>query len=282
MSARYVFRLDDITPGMHWEKFWALLSLLRAHNIKPLLGIVPDNQDPSLEVREPHPDFWAVMRKLQDEDCVDFAQHGYQHTLSLTPAAAILGPDLGIKQMSEFAGLPREIQRQKIKNGREILKHNGIHTNAWMAPNHTFDHNTLTALREEGFRSVTDGIALFPFSTHGLIFIPQQSWQPRWMPCGVHTICLHTNEITPLAVRRLRHFLRRPYIFSRFSEEIGAFTASSTRARMLDSIFYQGYRTLRRFRTQQGDARSYQLRRSQPTLNAPLAAGALLPSRLRN
>jgi predicted deacetylase len=260
MSARYIFRLDDITPGMQWGKFWALLSLLHAHNIKPLLGIVPDNQDPSLEVSSPRHDFWAVMRQLQEEDRVDFAQHGYQHTLYPTPGAAMLGPDLGIKEMSEFAGFPHEIQRQKIKNGREILQRNGIHTSAWMAPNHTFDHNTLTALRQEGFQSITDGIALFPYSTHGLIFIPQQSWNPRWMPCGVQTICFHTNEITPGAVRSLRHFLRRPYNFSRFSEEVRAFTTCSATATMLDSIFYHGYRTLRRLRRRGRYAPSYHVR----------------------
>jgi predicted deacetylase len=278
MSARYIFRLDDITPGMHWGKFWALLSLLRAHNIKPLLGIVPDNQDPSLEVCSPHPDFWGVMRQLQEEDCVDFAQHGYQHTLYPAPDAAMLGPDLGIKEMSEFASFPYEIQRLKIKTGKQILEDNGIHTNAWMAPNHTFDHNTLTALQDEGFRSVTDGISLFPYSEHGLIFIPQQSWEPRWIPCGVLTICLHTNEITPQTVRALRHFLRRPYNFTRFSEEVSKFDSSSTRT-MLDSFFYHGYRTLRRLQSRQHDACSRRARLSSPAIDSPLAAGALLSSR---
>ncbi|MEY4702058.1 MAG: hypothetical protein RL326_2245 [Pseudomonadota bacterium] len=278
MSARYIFRMDDITPGMHWGRFWALLSLFRAHNIKPLLGVVPDNQDSSLDVSTPHPDFWGVMRKLQDEDCVDFAQHGYQHTLYPAPDAAILGRDLGIKEMSEFASFPYEIQREKIKNGKRIMEHNGIHTDAWMAPNHTFDHNTLAALRDEGFQSVTDGIALFPYSAHGLIFIPQQSWRPRWMPCGVQTICLHTNEVTPLEVRALRHFLRRPYQFSRFSEEVRQFEPTSTRA-MLDSMFQGSYRTLRRFTARRANTPSCRVKLSSSEMETPLVAGQLLPSR---
>jgi hypothetical protein len=217
------------------------------------------------------------MRNLQDEDCVDFAQHGYQHTLYPAPDAAILGPDLGIKEMSEFASFPYEIQREKIKNGRQILAHNGIHANAWMAPNHTFDHNTLAALRDEGFQSVTDGIALFPYSAHGLIFIPQQSWKPRWMPCGVQTICLHTNEVTPIAVRALRHFLRRPYHFSRFSEEVRQFEPTSTRA-LLDSVFQGGYRTLRRFTPCRGSTRPYRVKFSPSEIDSTLTTPQLLPS----
>ncbi len=277
MSARYIFRMDDITPGMHWGKFWALLSLFRAHNIKPLLGVVPDNQDPALDVSAPHPDFWGVLRKLQDEDCVDFAQHGYQHTLYPAPGAAILGPDLGIKEMSEFASFPYEIQRDKIKNGKRILELNGINTDVWMAPNHTFDHNTLAALRHEGFRSVTDGIALFPYSAHGLIFLPQQNWRPRWMPCGVQTICLHTNEVTPRTVRALRHFLRRPYYFSRFSEEVRRFEPSLRRG-ALDSLFHGGYRTLCHLKPRRRNEHSYHLKIAPTAVDSSLQRGALLPS----
>lgn len=278
MSARYIFRLDDITPGMHWGKFWALLSLFRAHNIKPLLGVVPDNQDSSLEVAPHHSDFWEVMRQLRDDDCVDFAQHGYQHNLYPAPRAAILDLSFGIKEMSEFAGFPYDIQRQKIRNGKEILERNGIHSTAWMAPNHTFDHNTLTALRDEGFRSVTDGISLFPYAAHGLIFIPQQSWKPRWMPCGVQTVCIHTNEMTPLAIRALRHFLRRPYIFSRFSDEVRRFTPNSARA-LLDATFQQSYRVARRLKTRLQSRTPYRAKLSPLETDSPLVTRQLLPSR---
>jgi hypothetical protein len=180
--------------------------------------------------------------------------------------------------MSEFAGFPYDIQRQKIRNGKEILERNGIHSTAWMAPNHTFDHNTLTALRDEGFRSVTDGISLFPYAAHGLIFIPQQSWKPRWMPCGVQTVCIHTNEMTPLAIRALRHFLRRPYIFSRFSDEVRRFTPNSARA-LLDATFQQSYRVARRLKTRLQSRTPYRAKLSPLETDSPLVTRQLLPSR---
>ncbi len=240
MSARYLFRLDDITPTMDWGRFRALISLFRNHNVKPLLGIVPDNRDPTLDREPPNPRFWDEMLTLQNEDAVDFAQHGYQHTVSLRPGAALLGPEVGIKEMSEFAGDPLEHQHARIARGKKILSEHGITSTTWMAPNHSFDSNTLQALRECNFTAVTDGISLFPFEQNGLIFIPQQTWRPRWMPCGVQTICLHTNDISPHDVKRLRVFLRRPYTFSRFSEEVRSFAHTPTRA-IFNGAFRSAY-----------------------------------------
>jgi hypothetical protein len=88
-----------------------------------------------------------------------------------------------------------------------------------MAPNHSFDLNTLKALKQCGFTAVTDGISLYPFRLEGLVFIPQQLWRPRWMPHGVITICLHTNDMRAKHVKALRTFLRRPFHFTSFSKE---------------------------------------------------------------
>ena len=92
-----------------------------------------------------------------------------------------------------------------------------------MAPNHSYDRNTLKALKENSFTAVSDGVALFPYRENGLIFVPQASWRPRWMPLGVHTICIHTNSITPHEVKRLRVFMRRPLNFTRFSEVVSRY-----------------------------------------------------------
>jgi len=247
MSARYIFRMDDITPTMDWNKFWSLLSLFMNHGVKPLLGIVPDNRDPKLNIRAPHPHFWDIMRHLQERDLVDFSQHGYQHTLEHRPGAALLGTRFGIKEMSEFAGEPYTSQLHKIRAGKKILEEQGIRTSYWMAPNHSFDRPTLRALRESGFTAITDGIALFPFMLEGLLCVPQQTWYPRWMPFGVQTICLHSNDITPSMVQSIRRFLRRPFHFSRFSRE-AASNGCGTLRRMCNSGFsaaYQGARALR-------------------------------------
>lgn len=219
MGAAYIFRLDDITPGMDWDRFWALMHLFRRHGIKPLLGIVPDNRDQNLNRRPPYAPFWDTMRRLVDSDEIDIAQHGYQHILVHRPGAASLGPSVGIrKEVSEFAGDTYIDQAFRISEGKKILAQRGLSTTYWMAPNHSFDGNTLKALRCNGFTAVSDGIALYPYMERGLLFVPQTSWRARWMPCGVHTICLHTNTITPNQIKELRLFLRRPYYFARFKD----------------------------------------------------------------
>lgn len=202
MQAKYIFRLDDITPTMNWENFWRVMDLFRRWRVKPLLGIVPDNEDPELVVQRPRPDFWQIMRELQRDGLADFAQHGYQHLL-------------GTKR-SEFVGLPYEVQYEKIKKGQEILEREGIHTKIWMAPAHSFDTNTLKALVNLGFYAVSDGIALYPFRRRGLIFVPQQLWRPRWFPFGTFTICLHINPPQFLrTLKEIEQFLfARPSIIS--------------------------------------------------------------------
>ena len=42
-------RLDDITPDMDWQRFYAFKALLDKYQVKPLIGIVPDNRDENLK-----------------------------------------------------------------------------------------------------------------------------------------------------------------------------------------------------------------------------------------
>lgn len=254
MAATYIFRLDDITPAMDWGRFWALLQLFKRHGIKPLLGIVPDNRDPNLNRGPAHADFWEILRSLKSADDIDIAQHGYQHILVHRPKASILGPSEGIrKEVSEFAGDTYNDQAFRIKEGRLILEKNGLSTNHWMAPNHSYDGNTLSALRDNGFTALSDGVALFPYTEGGLVFVPQTSWKPRWMPFGVHTVCLHANTVTPREIKNLRLFLRRPYNFRRFSqvaEESAEFIKNESRSysanELIRSTLSQTYSTLYR------------------------------------
>lgn len=58
-------RMDDITPDMDWENFTAFEKMFEAYGILPLLGIVPDNQDPKLAVGKAREDFWDKMKALQ-------------------------------------------------------------------------------------------------------------------------------------------------------------------------------------------------------------------------
>ena len=248
MNARYIFRMDDITPTMDWDRFWALFRLFNRHRIKPLLGIVPDNRDPHLECRPPQEHFWETMRNLGERGFVEFGQHGYQHLLTRKPGAALLRATHGTTVMkSEFAGYSYSDQLLKIQEGQKLLLAQGIKTPYWIAPNHSFDHTTLKALHASGFSAVSDGISLHPYEHLGLIFVPQQFWRPTWMPTGVYTICLHTNEITNREIQHIRQFLRKPVRFSSFGHEVSTF--NDRRSSMVtNSLFKSGYAGARQLR----------------------------------
>ena len=38
-------RLDDITPDMDWEGFLRFKALLDRYQVKPLIGVIPQNRD---------------------------------------------------------------------------------------------------------------------------------------------------------------------------------------------------------------------------------------------
>ncbi|HQH28249.1 MAG TPA: DUF2334 domain-containing protein [Oligoflexia bacterium] len=211
--ARYLFRIDDVAPTMNWESFWTLMRLFQRSGVKPLLGIVPDNRDQRLAPEKAHPEFWDRMRLLQSEQAADFGQHGYQHLLMPINK----GPRL---KFSEFATLSYEEQLRRITAGQRLLRDQGILAEYWVAPHHSYDRNTLRALKSCGFKAVSDGAGLYPFIERGLVFVPQQFWRPRLMPCGVITILLHTNRVSGEEMRKIEEFVNQPLRFSSFSTEV--------------------------------------------------------------
>ena len=179
-------RMDDITPTMHWDNFEYMRQMCKELNIQPIIGVVPENQDPVLMVNEEREDFWDIMRECQAEGWV-IAQHGYQHVYETKDSGL-----LKLKDASEFAGLTYEVQYEKLRKGQEILEKEQLHATMFMAPGHTYDKNTLRALADLGFQSVTDGYAERPYRYKGLNFLPCKISAPK-QPKAVDTICLHIN-----------------------------------------------------------------------------------------
>jgi len=245
MGARYLFRMDDITPTMNWRKFWRVLSVFERRRITPLLGLVPDNRDTRLDEGPAHPDFWTIMSALASRGSIEVAQHGYQHILKSRPGAGILNTRFDLRDWTEFAGDPYEDQVRRIRLGQSILERHGLTAKFWIAPNHSFDQNTLKALDASGFTAVSDGIALFPYRQDNLIFIPQQFWRPRRMPCGVVTVCLHANSISNADVRRLEGMLDKLVTFTSFAQEVDHYRPNHA-ATVFDRPFAAAYRLVRR------------------------------------
>ena len=187
-KARYLLRFDDICPTMKWGIWREIEALLLEKNVKPILAVVPENQDPLLMLDNPVPDFWDRVRRWQSLGWT-IALHGYQHKYVNSRKGL-----MGISPYSEFTGLPREDQEERLRRGMEIFRQQGIHTDVFVAPAHSFDRTTLSLLPKCGLKIVSDGLSRFPYRTkEGLFWIPQQVWRFASKRSGVWTVCFHHN-----------------------------------------------------------------------------------------
>ncbi len=201
---RYLIRFDDICPTMDWTIWNAVEELLIAHDIKPIMAVIPDNQDPKLMIAPPAPDFWDRVRAWQARGWA-IGLHGYQHRYVNAEAGV-----LGLRKQSEFAGLSYEAQHEKLRLGLEIFAREGVRADAWVAPSHSFDWATVEALSDLGIRTISDGLALRPYrDERGSVWIPQQFALMRAMPWGVWTFCYHAGDFTEKGMKAFKGRLAR-------------------------------------------------------------------------
>ncbi|MGI6423718.1 MAG: DUF2334 domain-containing protein [Tepidanaerobacteraceae bacterium] len=203
MGAKYIFRLDDIAENMKWNNFFLLKEIFAKHNIKPIIGVIPNNEDEELLKLPKCPfNFWEETRNLQKLGW-SIALHGFNHKY-ITKNAGIFG----VNNFSEFAGVPYYIQNQKIQEGKFIFEQHGLKIDAFMAPAHTLDKTTLKALIDNNIYTVTDGFCLYPYYYEEILFVPQLLSTPRKMPFGIYTWCLHPNNMTEGSIREIEKFIK--------------------------------------------------------------------------
>lgn len=187
-------RMDDITPGMDWDKFHTFYKMLKDKGIYPLLGVVPNNQDNNLNIREDVTEevFWEKVRNLKKDGCV-IAMHGYDHIYTTKK-----GGLFPLNNFSEFAGVDYTEQKRQLELGKKILEANDIETDFFMAPAHSYDVNTLKALKECGFDKITDGFGINPYTYKQLTFYPIAFKQSKSLKRqkGITTFVVHSNTLS--------------------------------------------------------------------------------------
>lgn len=206
MKNQYLLRLDDACPTMDREKWERIEDLLDRYGIKPMVGVIPHNEDSKQEVSPADTNFWNKVHKWEDKGWA-IALHGYNHCYSSNGGLLGLNP---MWSRSEFAGLSYEEQRGKIRKGIAIMREQGFNPKYFFAPSHTFDENTLMALCEESdIRIISDTIATKPYRYKEFVFIPQFGGQCREMKLGgVFTFCLHPTTMEDEAFERTEYFLK--------------------------------------------------------------------------
>jgi predicted deacetylase len=196
MAANFIIRFDDLCPEMNWIVWERIEKILDKYEIKPIAAIVPLNSDPFLMVSSPRLDFWKKASEWQKKGWA-IGLHGYTHVYETKNAGII-----GLNSRSEFAGLPLATQKYKIDSAVEIFSKNEINIDVWVAPAHSFDANTLLALKARGVNIVSDGYFRRVVNADGITWVPQQLW--RFIPksSGVWTVCYHHNAWTESDVEK--------------------------------------------------------------------------------
>lgn len=194
---KIIFRLDDICPDMNYDKFERIRDLFLKYNVKPLIGLIPNNEDEKLKFERTKGSnvddnfIWEELLVLQNESGWDVALHGYKHEY-VTKDGGILN----INNQSEFAGVNFDEQLSKIKKGKDIIEKRGFKIKCFMAPAHSFDENTIKAIKKSEIEIITDGVGVYPYDIYeDVIAFPVPATIFRNFPVGIYTICLHPNTM---------------------------------------------------------------------------------------
>ncbi len=199
----YFMRLDDACEKRNTANWERMEALLDRYGIAPLVGIIPHCEDPDMEGWPVDPAFWGETVSRWIKKGWVPALHGWNHVCithegGLNPA----------QKRSEFAGVPLDTQKQKIADGVSVFREHGIEPAVFFAPSHTFDKNTLEALKTcSDIRIISDTIASKPYTKYGFTFIPLQSGVVRKLPFDTITVCYHPNVMQEADYQRLEAFL---------------------------------------------------------------------------
>lgn len=202
---KYLIRLDDACPTMDSVKWQRIEDLLEKYGIRPMVGVIPNNADPKQKIDVEDPEFWYRVGIWKEKQW-SIALHGFDHCYISNEGLNGLNP---LWTRSEFAGVTLEKQKEKIREGVKIFRSHGIDPRYFFAPSHTYDKNTLLALKEESnIRIISDTIATKPYKENGFTFIPQVGGHCINMKVpGVWTFCLHPSTMKEKDFNSVEKFL---------------------------------------------------------------------------
>lgn len=202
---QYIIRLDDACPTMNHANWEKIENLLDRYQIKPIVGVIPDNMDPDFHWKEKN-DFYTQVLGWQSKGWT-IALHGKNHLYHTYVKMKYYQKSHSCN--SEFAGIDLETQKNMINEGLGILKKHGIETDIFFAPAHTYDKNTVRACAESGvIKYISDGYSLSPFKRDGIIFIPSICDGPFKMRFGgIYTFVCHPSVMNEKQFERVHDFL---------------------------------------------------------------------------
>lgn len=127
-----IFRDDDIQPDFGFDRMVALHDIFREEEIPLSIGVIPEgiNEDERL---------LTYLNDL-DPDLFEICTHGYNHESEFED------------RTTEFRGVSRVTQREKIANGTALLEScTDQSPTTFIPPWNSHDETTAETLREEGY-----------------------------------------------------------------------------------------------------------------------------------
>lgn len=200
----FILRFDDICPTMRWDIWSEIEEALVSSGLKPVLAVVPDNQDRVLQPCRPDQNFWERARRWQQLGWT-IAMHGYQHLYVARDGGLVT-----TRKKSEFASLPAGEQKEKLRRGMEIFRREGIQSHVWIAPGNAFDDVTASLLPQLGIDTISAGWFWRPFiGRHQMTWVPCQLSILRPVPPGLWSVCYHHNNWTSSDMTEFKEGLQR-------------------------------------------------------------------------
>ena len=202
-----LIRMDDIAENMNWQYMDRCELLFDKFNLKPLLGVIPENKDPEFLKYPKNSDFWSRVKSWKKKGW-EISMHGYTH---LYEKQTKKNDIFNYGGSSEFFGLDYQNQLNKIKLGLKKFKEKNISIRSFFAPNHTYDLNTLRALKECNIKIVIDGYGLFPYYKFDLLFVPQLFYKEILLPFGIQSTSMHINYWDIKYLNNFEDFINKNY-----------------------------------------------------------------------
>ena len=200
-----LIRFDDIAPNMNWKMMDKCEKLLNEYKIKPVIGVIPNNQDKELLTYEKREKFWEIVKQWQNKNWT-VAMHGYTHVYDIETQKKDYFKYGG---KSEFFGHSFQEQLSRLEKGKKIFEQNNIDINTFFAPNHTYDLNTFNALKKVGIYRVIDGYGLSPFIKNEMKFLPQLFYKLIFIPFGIQATQLHINYWKENDFENFEYFIKK-------------------------------------------------------------------------
>ncbi|WP_084185089.1 DUF2334 domain-containing protein [Desulfonatronum thiodismutans] len=166
-TVHVIFRYDDFSSSSPTEMEEKIIAVFKKHDAPLIISVIPfiasqNVLNPSPQALLPlQEEKAAILRQGHKDGIIDIALHGHTHQS--------MHPD----RRSEFVGLGRAVQLEKLTTARSYIERVvGVRPQVFVPPWNAYDHETLTALEELDFTTLSADCRGVAPKDSALSFVP--------------------------------------------------------------------------------------------------------------